>query len=285
MDAELLEILQDTGLPAVLAEGIFTDPSETLRDESILVETRLLVAVGMDARRLGEDISSDDRLVGRNPYSGDGLHIVADTGQRGFVQRIRNAKLVVEDGKGAGDRNIPGPLSQPVDCRVDAADSGAHRLEDIGCREVIVIVGVEVEAAAWIFLHHPCAELASLGRIEDAEGVREHEPFYSGILETVHHEEDIVRRRNHSVGPVLKVEIDSHPLCLSLGDTVPDFRHMLLRSLSELPFKMPQGTFGKEIHHFAAGRGDPVDGQASVDKAQGLDPVDVTSGSGPGAKS
>ena len=60
---------------------------------------------------------------------------------------------------------------------------------------------------------------------------------------------------------------------------------MLLRSLSELPFKMPQGTFGKEIHHFAAGRGDPVDGQASVDKAQGLDPVDVTSGSGPGAKS
>ena len=48
---------------------------------------------------------------------------------------------------------------------------------------------------------------------------------------------------------------------------------MLFGSLAELRGDVAQGTLGEQVHHLAAGTGDPVHGAACVHEAQGLHAV------------
>ena len=61
-----LKILEDIGPAAVLAQGIFASAAETLRQQVVAIKIVFLVAVGVDARHLGEDIVTHNGAVGGN---------------------------------------------------------------------------------------------------------------------------------------------------------------------------------------------------------------------------
>ena len=170
----------------------------------------LPVPVRVYACTLGEDGVPDYRLVCRYPDSGNALHISAHRGQLIFVQCVRHFQMIVEHTCKAGNRGISGALPEAVHGDMDSPDSGPHGSHRIGHRKVIVVVPVEIEMYVRVSGGHPVAEIIGLFRGQYPEGVREHEPPDSRILKRISHREDIVRRIDHAVGPVLEIEIDCH---------------------------------------------------------------------------
>ena len=149
--------------------------AESLRHEGVLVKTAFLVAVGMDPAGLGKDEFSDQWFVGRDTDTGDCLDIAADMHELTFVERVSDLQMVVQDAHEAGDRQVAGALSEAVDCRVETLDPGFDGLVGIGGREVIVVMGMEVEMHLGIALHHLAEILYHLQGVHHAQRVGQHE--------------------------------------------------------------------------------------------------------------
>ena len=257
--------------------------AEALRQKSVLVQPALAVAVGMDPARLREDELAHEGLVRGDPHAGNRFHIPAHVHQAALIQGVLHLQVVVEDADGAGHGQVAGPLPQPVHGRVQALDAGADRLEGVRRGEVVVVVRMEVKMDGRIALHHRPAIRRGPGRVQDAEGVREHDPPDGRVLQGVHQEEHVVRRVRHPVGPVLEVHIDLQALGNGDPDVPEDVAQMLFRRLPELGGHVAEGSLREEVHHLAAGRTDPVDGQAAVHEAERLHGAELPAGGGPGA--
>jgi hypothetical protein len=119
----------------------------------------------------GEDVVADNRLVGGDPYAGVALHDLADAVELALIHIGAELQLVVDQGDDAGDGCVPGPFSQSVDSDVNPLHSRLHRLEDVGHRQVVVVMRMEVEMEVGIPADHLLAEGAGLPGVEDAERV------------------------------------------------------------------------------------------------------------------
>ena len=71
---QFLKVTEDVGLAGVLAKGIFAFATESLWQQGILIESRLVVAIGMHPCHLREDALARDGLVGRYGYAAVALH-------------------------------------------------------------------------------------------------------------------------------------------------------------------------------------------------------------------
>ena len=166
---------------------------------------------------------------------------------------------------------------------MQAADARLDGFERIGGREIVIVVGMEVETDSRITFHHLPAELARLGRIQDAQRVGQHDPLDGRVLQGVDEIEHIFRRVDHPVGPVLQVDIDLHAFGNGEVDVPEDVVPVLPGCLPKLAGHMTEGTFREQVHHLAAGLPDPVHREAAVHEAQGFHGVEPAAGEGPGA--
>ncbi len=94
---EFLEILEDIGLAAVFAQGVFALAAESLRQQFVAIERILLIAVGMHASHLGKHALANDWLVG---WHGDAriiLHEAADFIEFRLVDACFGAEMVLEN--------------------------------------------------------------------------------------------------------------------------------------------------------------------------------------------
>ena len=203
--------------------------------------------------------------------------------QAALVQGILDLQVVVEDADGTGHGQVTGPLPQPVHGRMQALDAGKYRLESVGRSEVVVVVGMEIEMDGRITLHHSPAVFPCPRRIQDTQGVGQHDPFNGRVLQGVYQEEDVIRRIGHPIGPVLEVDIDLQAFGDGETDIPQDVVAVLLRGLPELGGHMAERAFGQEVHHLSAGRTDPVHGKAAVHEAERLHSAELPARGGPGA--
>ena len=278
-----LPVLDDVRLAAGLAEGVVAVTAEALRQEGVLVQPALAVAVGMDPARLREDELAHEGLVRGDPHAGNRFHIPAHVHQAALIQGVLHLQVVVEDADGAGHGQVAGPLPQPVHGRVQALDAGANGLEGVRRGEVVVVVGMEVEMDARIAFHHRAAELPRAGRIQDAQGVGQHDPLHGRVLQGVHQEEHVVRRVGHPVGPVLEVHIHLHSFRNGDADVPEDVVQVLLRGFPQLGGHVAEGALRQQVHHLSPGGTDPVHGQAAVHEAERLHGAELPASGSPGA--
>ena len=107
---QVLEVLADVGLAGVLAQGILALAAEAFGQEVVAVEVALVVAVGMDARHLGENVLAHDGLVGRDDHAAVRLHHAAHVVQAALVDARHCLEVIFQDGLHRGERCVPGPL-------------------------------------------------------------------------------------------------------------------------------------------------------------------------------
>ena len=235
----------------------------------------------MHAAGLGEDIFAHQGHVGRDAHAGDGLHIPAHVHQGTLLQGVFQVQVVVQDAQGAGQGQVAGPFSQAVHRGVDALHAGLQGLYAVGGRQVVVVVGVEVEVKGGVALHHPAAEVGGLPGAQYPQRIRQHEALHGSVLQVVHQEVHIFRGVEHSVGPVLQVQVHREAFPAGQFQFPQDVFQMLLRGFPQLPVQVAEGTLGKEVHALAPHAGNPVHGGSVVHESQYLHLAQMAAGGSP----
>ena len=235
----------------------------------------------MDARTLREDALADNRTVGGNADAGVRFDRAADTVDLRLVDARRTAQPVVKHRHGARQRRIAGAFAQAVDGDMNPVETRTHGGGGVGHGQVVIVMGVEIEAQMRITRHQIAAETFGLIGIEHAQRVGAQEPLHGSVGQSVEHGIDVVGRMAHAVGPVLEVEVHPHVPVDSRQDFGADIRQMLFGRAAQLPFAMLAGAFGQQIHHAASGRAQPIERQPAVDEPEGLDALRIALGGGP----
>lgn len=231
---ELLKITEYICLSAVFTEGILTFPSEAFGEQVIAVQIRLVVAICMHACHLCENTVACDGAVRRYGYAGIVFYKTANEVELALDNVGVCIKLVLQYRLHACERCISGTLTKTVDGSVYPLAAAEHGGKHVGDGEVIVVMGVEVEMYLRIKFHHLSHEEEKFKRIEYAESVGKHKPFYLAVAECINHLENVIGRILYSVTPILKIYVDVYPHLMSEGDISAYISEMLFRSLLQL---------------------------------------------------
>ena len=118
-----------------------------------------------------------------------------------------------------------------------------HGSQHIAHRQVIVIMCMEVEVLVWVVFLHLAHILDNLQRIQDTQGVGQHEPADTSILQTVHQLEYIVGRIFHSITPVFQIDIHGYVTFIGITHHLADVVDMFFRCFLQLVDTMFQRAF------------------------------------------
>ena len=202
-DIQPFQVLGQGGLAGQLAEGVLAPAGEALRAELGMVETGLAIAVGMDARGLGEDILADDGGIVGDALAGEGLHQFADPGQVGLVDGQLHPQMVAQVDGDLRQGGIAGALAETVDGAVHRRRPGPGRGQDVGGGQAIVVVGVEIEAQPRKALDHVAHGGGDRLRGHDAQGIGQHDVAQARVRQPLHQTVDIVAAIPIAVRPIL----------------------------------------------------------------------------------
>ena len=178
--AQFLQVLSDIRLTAVLAQGILTLASETLRHQFVVVELILRITIGMDASHLRKHILANDRLIRCYGDAAEALHHPREIIELTLYQIRLGMKLVLQDGLHGSHRCVAASLTQPVHGDMQSFCATQHGSQRIAYRQVVVVVGMEVEMNSRIAFDHLAEILDDLQRIHHAQCIRQHETLNRG---------------------------------------------------------------------------------------------------------
>ena len=164
---------------------------------------------------------------------------------------------------------------------MNPVETRPHGGSGIGHGQVIVVMGVEIEAQMRVARHQIAAETLGVVGIEHAQRIGAQETLHGGVGQSVEHGIHVVGRVAHAVGPVFEVEVHAHVPIDSGENLGADIRQVLFGRASQLSLAMSAGAFGQQVHHTASGRAQPVERQPAVDEPEGLDTVGIPLGGGP----
>ena len=227
----------------------------------------------MHTSHLGEDIITDNRLVGRNGNTRISLHESADVVELVLMDIGLGIKLVLENHLNTRQGGIATSLPQPIHSDMQAFGTTEHRCKRVAHGKVIVVVGMEVEMQIRIALHHLAEILNHLKRVHNTQSIRQHKAFHFSGAQGIHHLIDVFGRVLHTVAPVLEIEIHRDTTRAGIEDSVDNVGNMLLGSLAQLLCAMLERALGEEVHRLASTLHNPVDGLVSIHKSQHLDTV------------
>ena len=273
LQAQFLEVLGDVGTTGVLSEGILAFASEALGLQLVLIEVALGVAIGMNARHLGEDTLAHDGHVGSDANAAICRHHATDVVEPLLADAGAGVEMVLQDDLHTCQRRVSTSLAQSVDRDVQAFGTTQDGRQRVGDSQVVVVVGVEVEVHIGVAFDHLAHVLDALQGVHDAEGIGEHEAADGGLRERVHELIDIVEGIAHARAPVFEIYVDEHALLVGILHALQDVGDVLLGGLAQLLDAMFTGTFHQHVDHASATRTNPVDGEMSVDKPEHLHPI------------
>jgi hypothetical protein len=118
----------DVGLAGHLAEGVLAGAAEAFGEQGVVVEFVLLVAVGVDAGALREDVLAHNGSIGGAVDAGVGFDHATDGVEALLVDVGPDVGLVVEDGDDAGQSGVARTFAEAVHRAMDAAESGLSGL-------------------------------------------------------------------------------------------------------------------------------------------------------------
>jgi len=182
----------------------------------------------MDAAGLRKDILPDNRLVGRNPDSGERFHQFTDAGNLLLINPERQFQMVFQNSNHTGNRCIPCPLTQTVNRGMYPLYAGTNRSKGVGYREIVVVVRVKVEMQRRIAICHSLAESKRLIGRKYPQRIGKHKPKKGFVLQCIEYIVHIVGRSNHSIAPVFQIDVGLHPLFCHMQQCTPDVGNVLL---------------------------------------------------------
>ena len=165
-------------------------------------------------------------------------------------------------------RGITAALPQPVHRHVQSLRAAQHGGEGVRHREIVVVVGMEIEVGVGIAFHHLPEVLDALQGIHDAQSVRQHKAPDAAVAEGIHQLIDIEGRILHAVRPVLQVEVHRDTLLAGILHLLTDILDMFFRCLLELLGAVFQRTLCQQVHRLAATVGYPVDALSTIHKPE-----------------
>ena len=186
----------------------------------------------MNPGALRKNILAHDGFVGRNVHTGIGFDYAADVVDPSFDHSVRRLDLVVQYGNHARQWRIARPLAETVDGRMNAVYSRFYRRHHIGDRQVIIVVRMEIEPDIRITPDHLAAKSIRIVGIEDPQRIGNHETSDRSTAQGIHHIEHVLRRMDHTVGPIFQIKVHRNAHPRSLRNRRADILHMLLRSLA-----------------------------------------------------
>ena len=276
LQAQLLEISGDIGLAGILAQRILTLTTETLWHQLVIVQLVFRVAIGMNASHLREDILTDNRLIGGYGDATETLDHARDVVQLVLVDVRLGVELILQNNLYRGQWRIATTLAQTVHGDVQSLGTTQHGSQRVRHRQIVVVVGVEVEMHLRIALHHLTEILHHLQGIHHAQSVREHETrnlSISQFCQGVHQLIYIFWRILHAVRPVLQIEVDREPLAVGILHLFNNIGNVLLGGLVQLVRAMLQRTLCQQVDDTTATVGYPIDRLPAIHKAQHLDTI------------
>ena len=112
---------------------------------------------------------------------------------------------------------------------MDTVNTSLNSAVDISCSKIVIVMGVEIKLEPRVATDHLMTEIIGLIWIQNTESVRQHKPFDRSVDEALHQRMNVIWRVDHSIGPVLEVNIDVNILRTGVGDNLFDLLKMLLR--------------------------------------------------------
>ena len=122
----------------------------------------------MYARHLCEHILAHDRLVGCHADAAEALHHAREVVELALHDVGLGVELVFQDSLYRGQRSIATTLSQAVDGDVQSLGTAEHGSQRVRDRQVVVVMGMEVEVHFWIAFDHLAEVLNHLQGIHHA---------------------------------------------------------------------------------------------------------------------
>ena len=227
----------------------------------------------MYASHLGKDIITDNGLIGRHGYTTITLYQTGDIIELILIDIGLGMELILENHLHAGQWGITTALAQTVDCNMDTLDATEHSCQRITHRQIVIVMGVEIEMGIRIALHHLAEVLDTLQGIHDAQGIGQHKPADADIAEPIHHIVDIRGRILHTIRPVFQIEIDCQAFPASVLHLMDDILEMLLRCLVKLFLAMAQRALGQKVDSLTTTGFHPVYTLAAINESQHLYPI------------
>ncbi len=159
----------------------------------------------MHAGTLGEDIFPDNRFIRRNNHPGEALHDAAHLINLLLVDACHHSEVIVDHGHGARERGVAGALSKAVDGDVHSLHSCLQRTENVAGRQVVIIMGVEVEMQTRVAVGHALHVVERLRGRQDSQRVGQHEALHRQISDGIHELHEVIGRVLDAVAPVFEV--------------------------------------------------------------------------------
>ena len=147
----------------------------------------------MNSGHLRKHILADDGLVGCDGNAAIAFHQSRDGIQLVFVDVGLGMELVFQDYLHARERGIAATLAQSVHRDMQSLAAAEHRSQRIAHRQVVVVVGMEVEVHAGIALLHLSHIFHHLQWVQNAQGVGQHEATDVHLGQRIEHGIDILR--------------------------------------------------------------------------------------------
>ena len=203
LQAQFLQVTRYVGPTAGLAHSILALASEAFGHQRIVIETALVIAIGVNTGHLRKHIVADDGLVGGNADATVALHQTTDVVELVLADAGLGIKLVLQNHLHARQRGIATTLAQTVHRDMQAAYTTQRSRQRVGHGKVVVVMGMEVEVGIGIMLHHLAEVLNDLQGIHNAQRVGQHETAYVLVDEGIHQLIDVLTGVLHPARPVL----------------------------------------------------------------------------------
>ena len=97
VQSKFFQILRDIGPTRILTQSIFPFTTKALRHQLVIIEFVFRVTIGMDPSYLGEDILTNNRLIGSHSNSTEAFHHPRDIVQLAFYDVGLGMELVLQN--------------------------------------------------------------------------------------------------------------------------------------------------------------------------------------------
>ena len=277
-----LQVLQDIGLAAGLAQGVFALAAEPLRNEVVAVKVVLFVAVGVDSSYLGEDVVANYRTVCGNRGAGVARHQAARLVQTALVYARLDSGHIGQHCLDTCQRGVACAFAETVDASVNAAAARLDGRQGIGNRQVVVVMGVEIKMDAGEPGRHLTDVFGDLGGRKHTQGVGQHKALYAAVLQALYQVENVLGRVLDAVAPVFEIDVHLQPLFTGGGDGFANLCDVLLGAFAQLLAAVALAPLGEQVHHLGPAAGNPAGGGVTIYKSEHFYALQAAVLGGPG---
>ena len=274
--SQFIEVLHDIRLTRVLTQRILTMSAETLRYQVVAIKLVLVVTIGMHTSYLGKDVVSYYRSIRSHGNATISFNQSGNIVQAVFLNIGLCLEHVFQNHLNTCQWCIATTFTQTIHGNVKTLGAAQYGSERVAHRQIVVVMGMEVEVRFRITANHLAHILHTLQWVQNTQSIRKKEALDRQFYQLIHHHEEIVTTVTHTARPVLQVEIHGESLAQSIVDGLLDMSEMLLRRHLELLGAVLVATLSQEVDDMTAAFSNPIHTLVVIHESQYLNGIQFT---------